>query len=237
MQEEVCKFRILKIIGLTQEEIKKALGGHIGESDSVKLNLVSNPDGSIDLEIKITAKVDRMAQALLSAAEKEIRIKLQDNIYGVDGERLEEVVGYLLYLRKLSIAVAESCTGGLLSNKLTDVPGSSLYYYGGIVAYEKEIKINLLNIPTEIIEKCGIVSREIATMMAKGIARLMKTDIGLGITGYAGPEGDEVGLVYIGLSINDNLNVKEFRFVGEREEIKEKAACAALDMVRRELLK
>ncbi|MEW6096429.1 MAG: nicotinamide-nucleotide amidohydrolase family protein [bacterium] len=237
MQEEICKVRILRIIGLTQEEIKRALGGDIGQSDSLKLNLVSKPNGTIDLEIKANAKVERMAQALLSAAEKEVRQKLQDNIYGIDEERLEEVVGYLLYLRRLTIAVAESCTGGLFSNKLTDIPGSSLYYRGGIVAYDKDIKINLLHIPAELIAECGIVSQEVATLMAKEIALLMKTDIGIGITGYAGPEGNDIGLVYIGAYSKENLNVKEFRFAGEREEIKEKAVYAALDMVRRGLLK
>ncbi len=246
MQEEICKSRVLRIIGLTEKEVKVVLGGDIGKSDSLHLNLVPHPNGIIDLEIKSTAKVERMVQALLSAAEKEIRLKLGDNIYGIDEERLEEVVGYLLYLRRLTIAVAESCTGGLLSNKITDIPGSSLYYRGGIVAYDKEVKINLLNIPPEIIEKCGIVSLEVAGSMAKQIAQIMQTDIGVGITGYAGPEGNangnDIGLVYIGVSSKDNLqaclvNVKEFRFGGEREEIKGKAVCAALDMVRRGLLK
>lgn len=237
MPEEICKIRTLRIIGLTPEGIKRALGGDIGQSDSLKLNLALHPDGTIDLEIKAMAKVERMAQALLSAAEKEVRQKLQDNIYGIDDERLEEVVGYLLYLRRLTISVAESCTGGLLSNRITDIPGSSLYYRGGIVAYDKEVKINLLNISAELIGKCGIVSQEVATLMAKGIALLMKTDIGIGITGYAGPEEDDIGLVYIGLYSKENLNVLEFRFTGEREEIKEKAVYAALDMIRRGLLK
>ncbi|MDI6735304.1 MAG: nicotinamide-nucleotide amidohydrolase family protein [bacterium] len=241
MQNNLCKSRVLRIIGLTEKEVTTALGGDIGKSDSLHLNLVPHPNGTIDLEIKSTAKVERMAQALLSAAEKEIRIKLQDNIYGIDEERLEEVVGYLLYLRRLTIAVAESCTGGLLSNKITDIPGSSLYYRGGIVAYDKEVKINLLNIQPGIIEKCGIVSREVAGSMAKQIAQMMQADIGVGITGYAGPEGnangDDIGLVYIGVSSNDNFNILEFRFGGEREEIKEKAVYAALDMVRRGLLK
>lgn len=237
MQEEICKVRILRIIGLTPEEIKNALGGDVGQSDSLKLNLVTLPNGTIDLEIKANAKVERMTQALLSAAEREIRKKLEDNIYGIEEEKLEEVVGYLLYLRKLTIAVAESCTGGLFSSKMTDIPGSSLYYRGGIVAYDKEVKINLLKIPEELTLACNIVSQEVATLMAKSIAILMKADIGIGITGYAGPEGDEVGLVYIGVYSPENLNVKEFRFSGEREEIKEKAVYAALDMVRRGLLK
>lgn len=237
MQEEICKSRTLRIIGLTQEEIKRTLGGDIGQSDSLKLNLVSHPNGTIDLEIKAQAKVERMAQALLSAAEKEIRIKLQDNIYGIDFEKLEEVVGYLLYLRRLTIAAAESCTGGLFSSKITDIPGSSLYYRGGIVAYDKDIKISLLNIPKEVIDECGIASQEVTTLMAKGIAILMKADIGIGITGYAGPEGDDVGLVYIGLYSKEELNIQKFRFEGEREEIKEKAVYTALDMVRRGLLK
>jgi nicotinamide-nucleotide amidase len=237
MQEEVCKIRTLRIIGLTEEEIKSALGGDIGRSDSLSLELVNMPNGTIDLKIKANAKVERMAQALLSAAEKEIRKKLQDNIYGIDEERLEEVVGYLLYLRKLTISIAESCTGGLFSNKITDIPGSSLYYRGGIVAYNKDIKTDLLNIPPEVIAECGVVSQEVATSMAKEIALLMKTDIGVGITGYAGPEGEDIGLVYIALYSKEILNVKEFRFSGEREEIKEKAVYSALDMVRRELLK
>lgn len=240
--EEITKSKILRTAGLTEIEIKNLLGEGFGQNKTFGLNIVPNVDGSIDLIIEVKARTERMALTLLNISEKGIRDKIGDNIYGTDMEKLEDVVGYLLYLRVLSLSSAESCTGGLFSSRITDVPGSSNYYRGGIISYQTVVKTSLLNIPAHAIEEFGEVSPQVASAMAQGVAKLLKTDIGVSITGYAGPQVPEVlsqkdvGLVYIGLASNEGIKVEKFIFNGERKAIKEQAACAALNIIRRNLL-
>lgn len=150
---------------------------------------------------------------------------------------IEERVGHLLRERGWRLAVAESCTGGLIAHRITNIPGSSDYFDGGIVSYSNGAKIGLLRIPGEIIKTHGAVSRQTAIAMAEGIKRLRDTEIGLGVTGIAGPTGGTetkpVGLVYIAVSYPGGTECKEFRFEGDRKGIKFKTSEAALDMIRR----
>ncbi|MFC2140598.1 CinA family protein [Candidatus Auribacterota bacterium] len=147
-------------------------------------------------------------------------------------EKLEHRLGTLLTQKNLSLSLAESCTGGLISHRLTNIPGSSLYIKGGIIAYDNAIKINLLKIPAQVIAEKGAVSKEVASLMAQGVRQLMESDIGIGVTGIAGPTGGTkekpVGLVYIGIATGDKTEVQKFLFTGEREEIKAKTADEAL---------
>ena len=134
-----------------------------------------------------------------------------------------------------TIAVAESCTGGLLSNRLTDVPGSSEYYMGGVVAYNNDVKINILRVPFDIIYTYGAVSGRTALSMAKGVKKLFDTDMGIGITGICGPTGGTtakpVGLVFIGGVFEDNEVIKEFYFEGDRLQVKASAVEEAINMM------
>lgn len=234
--QDVIKSKVLRTVGLTEAEIRACLGEGFGRNESFNLKISPQLDGSIDLIIEVRANLERMAQTLLKVSEEEIRGKLGDNIYGNEGERLEEVVGYLLYLRGLKLALAESCTGGLLSSRITDVPGSSNYYLGGVIAYQSKIKTSWLDVPPQVIEKFGEVSQQTAIAMARGAAKLLEANLGLAITGFAGPQGKQVGLVYIALAWQDEIKVQRFNFSGERKVVKEKATCAALDMIRRSLL-
>ena len=167
--------------------------------------------------------------------------RLGNYIFGTGKQTLEEIIGYLLYMRKKTIAVAESCTGGLIAHRLTNVPGSSNYFLGSVVAYSDKIKRERLGVKKTTLEKYGAVSEKAAEEMAKGAKKLTRPDFGLGITGIAGPTGatkeKPIGLVYIALAYKDKVETREFKFRGEREVIKAKAANAALDMVRRHLLK
>lgn len=221
--------RILRTTGLEPHKVKFSLW------DLVKEEVVALDPHPLGVDIII--KKPKMGSYDI---EEEVRARLGTYIYGVEGETLEKVVGYLFYLRGLWLGVAESCTGGLLMNRLTNVPGSSNYLRGGIVAYSVEVKRRLLGIPTELIEKEGVVSRGVALGMAKGIMDLLSTDIGVGITGVAGPEGGDedhpIGEVFIALASKEKGLVERFRFSGTREEIKLKATQSALDMMRRELL-
>lgn len=156
-----------------------------------------------------------------------------------DPESPEERIGRLLRERGWRLATAESCTGGLIAHRITNVPGSSDYFESGVVTYSNEAKMELLKVPEETIRTYGAVSSKTAIAMAEGIRKLRKTEMGLGVTGIAGPTGGTavkpVGLVYIALSSPVRVECREFRFDGERETIKLKASEAALDMIRRQL--
>jgi nicotinamide-nucleotide amidase len=152
-----------------------------------------------------------------------------------DESSIEKQIGEALRKRKLRLSVAESCTGGLISHRITNIPGSSDYFDRAVIVYSNTSKMQLLDVPKIIIESFGAVSRETARAMAEGIQKTSKSDLGLASTGIAGPGGSTpqkpVGLVYIGLASNKPTVVKEFRFDGSRNEIKERAASEALNMI------
>jgi nicotinamide-nucleotide amidase len=152
-----------------------------------------------------------------------------------DSDRLEEKIGKFLSEPKKTVSVAESCTGGLVSHRITNIPGSSKYYNGGVISYSYQPKIDVLHVSPETIQKFGAVSRQTATEMAIGVRRLFGTDLGVAITGIAGPDGGSVekpvGLVHICLSVEDKMLCEQFDFDGSREEIKGKSADAALRLV------
>ncbi len=178
-------------------------------------------------------------RALGEAAER-VRALLGDRVVAVDGPGLPEIAGELLRARSLTLAVAESCTGGLLGKRLTDVPGSSDYFLGGVTAYSNEVKRTLLAVPEEVLSRYGAVSEEVASAMALGVCRLLGSDCALSTTGVAGPgggtESKPVGLVYVGSVVCGRVMVERLRLFGGREQIRERAALSALDLLRRRLL-
>jgi nicotinamide-nucleotide amidase len=154
---------------------------------------------------------------------------------------MEEVVGMFLVLKNATIATAESCTGGLISERLTNVPGSSRYFISGVVAYSNEWKMELAGIPPLLLEMQGAVSAEVARGLAEGIRTRMKTTIGIGVTGIAGPDGGSVekpvGTVHVAVATPTGTSHRQFLFPGDREKVRWQASQAALDMTRRELMK
>ncbi|MGQ9561595.1 MAG: competence/damage-inducible protein A [Candidatus Oleimicrobiaceae bacterium] len=195
--------------------------------------------GSNGVDVRLTAQgPDREAcQRALEEATTEVRQRAGEFVYGVDSCRLEEAVGALLRQAGKTIAVAESCTGGLVAHRLTNVSGSSAYFERGVVTYSNRAKQELLGVPEELLARHGAVSPEVAVAMAEGIRRLANTDLGLSTTGIAGPTGGTstkpVGLVYIGFSDGRESVYKRCLFAFDRLTNKERAAAAALDMVRR----
>ncbi|MEK9149296.1 MAG: nicotinamide-nucleotide amidohydrolase family protein, partial [Candidatus Desantisbacteria bacterium] len=187
-----------------------------------------------------SSEKETIVSSLMKSIEGSIKKRFGDNIYGMENESLEEVVMYLFSLRKKTLAIAESCTGGLISHLLTSIPGSSEYYKGGIVAYSNEAKIDILDISEGMIRRCGAVSADTAKEMAIGVARRLKADVGLSVTGIAGPGGGTeekpVGLVYMGVAEEGKSEAKRFFFLGTREKIKEQSAYFSLDMARRKML-
>jgi nicotinamide-nucleotide amidase len=162
-------------------------------------------------------------------------------VYSVDGRTLEAVVGDLLRAGRKTIAVAESCTGGLLASRLTDVPGSSDYVERGAVCYSNRSKIEMLDVPEALIDAHGAVSEPVARAMAEGIRARAGTNVGVGVTGIAGPGGGTeqkpVGMVSIAAIVDDETRVRTFQFLGGREMVKFQAAQSALNMVRLMLLR
>jgi nicotinamide-nucleotide amidase len=196
--------------------------------------------GQIELHLSVRAATSDEAAASLGPAVSALVEVLAPAVYSVDGRSLEQVVGDLLRERRASIAVAESCTGGLVTSRLTDVPGSSDYVERGVVTYSNRAKTDLLGVPEALIAEHGAVSEAVAVAMAAGIRQRACVEVGVGVTGIAGPTGGTadkpVGTVAIAVSRSAGHRSRRFLFVGRREQVKFQASQAALDMVRRWLL-
>jgi nicotinamide-nucleotide amidase len=169
--------------------------------------------------------------------ENIIREKLQGRVFAVDQETLEEIVGNLLRSHQATLAVAESCTGGLIAHRLTNIAGSSDYFERGVVVYSNRAKIELLKVPEDLLDAVGAVSSPVAEKMAEGVRQISRSTLGLGVTGIAGPGGGSaekpVGTVFIALSSPRGTVSKKYQFWGDRAQIKSISAHTAIDWVRR----
>ena len=196
--------------------------------------------GQIELHLWTTATSRAAGEAALATAVAHVATVLGEDAYSNDDRKLEQVVGDLLATRRWRIAVAESCTGGLISSRLTDISGSSAYFYEGVVTYANESKIDRLGVSADVIAAHGAVSEPVAVAMARGIQTHTHVEVGVGVTGIAGPSGGSaekpVGTVAIAVIADGELRSRVFRFNGDREQVKFQASQAALDMVRRLLL-
>lgn len=232
---------VLKTTGLTESEIESFIFDLYPKTPDVKVTTLAYPG---QIEIHLTAhskKSQKKAAEKLNELKDAILLRLEKNIFSQEGEELEEVVGYLLRGDKKTLAVAESCTGGLMGHRITNVPGSSDYFIQGVIAYSNEAKKGLLDVPSDLIEKHGAVSYQVAQAMAQEVRKKAQADLGVGITGIAGPTGGTpekpVGLVYVALAWDEGCEVTKNLFLGKREAIKFQSSQKALDMIRRHLLK
>jgi nicotinamide-nucleotide amidase len=234
----VIRTRTIKIAGMAELFVNNKVKDLLRMSGDTCVGIYIQ-FGTVELKITANAESSRAALKNIARVEAIIRKRLGEHVYGADDETLESAVGKLLMKKKMTVAVAESCTGGLVSDRLTNVSGSSKYFRMTVVAYANEIKERFLDIPGEFLKKYGAVSREVCCAMAASIRKKTGTDIGVGITGIAGPTGGTpvkpVGLVYIAVSMGMRTVVKECRFSGSRKENKWLTSCAALDIVRRML--
>jgi len=194
----------------------------------------------VDIRLTARASTHQEAHRLLAPLERQLRRRLRETVYGVDADALEAVVGRLLLARHKTLAVAESCTGGLVADQLTDIPGSSRYLRGAVVAYHNDLKRGALGVPAAQLLRHGAVSAPVAMSMAEGVRRIACAAVGLSITGVAGPSGGTaekpVGLVYIGLADRRGGRSVRAQLFGDRRSIKLQAAQTALDSLRRYLL-
>lgn len=233
--------RILKITGLAESAVESLMGDVYPRDLTLNLSILASP-GQIEIHLSGHSEKSKLqAEKKVGALEEILLERLKDNVFSTKGEELEEVTGRLLRGKKETLAVAESCSGGLLSHRITSVPGSSDYFLQGVVAYSNTAKIQILGVPSELIRKYGAVSPQVGEAMAKGIRKKAQATYSLSITGIAGPAGGTrekpVGLVYTALSSADDTEVVSNRFLGNRSSIKFQSSQKALDMLRRHLLK
>lgn len=231
--------RVLKFYGIgestLEEKIKDLMENQVNPTIAPLAKM-----GEVTLRITAKAGSTKEAMSLISPVESKIRQRVGEYLYAFDDEKIEDIVVRLLLEQNKTLAIAESCTGGLVSHKLTEVPGISKSLDRTIVSYSNRAKEEILFVKSETLEKYGAVSEQTAIEMAEGVKRISKTDIGLSITGIAGPTGGSskkpVGLVYIAYADSLGCFVEKHFFSGNRSEIKERAANAALHLLRKNLL-
>lgn len=231
--------RFLRIFGIGESAMEDAILDLIEKQTNPTIAPYAK-DGEVTL--RITARYPKIGetQDIITPVENEIRSRLGDTVYSSENKNMEEVAADLLLQTGKTIAIAESCTGGLLSAKLTDIPGISKVFDRGIVSYSNTAKAEILGVKQETIDNFGAVSKETAIEMAAGVRNISHTDLGLSITGIAGPGGGTpekpVGLVYVALATDKSVECKELKLWGSRSRIRNVTALHAFDMVRRCLI-
>ena len=231
--------RVLKVAMLGESLVDARVAPIYKRFTDVQTTILAGA-GEIQLHFKARAGTLEAAQARVDEAADAVEEELDDTVFSRDGESLEQIVGYWLQMRNATLAVAESCTGGLLGERITSVSGSSRYFAGGAIVYANAVKTELAGVPADMIERHGAVSREVAAALAEGIRYRCEATLGIGITGVAGPSGGTpekpVGLVFHALASDSGTEVIERNFPGDRKRIRWFATTLALDMVRRKLM-
>ena len=234
----VMRQRILKLYGLGEPSIAEIFKDIQGRTEGIIFGFYPHfPENHITISLR--GKDEPTVTNELDTVEEEIRGLMGSYIFATGTQTMEGMVGHMLAERGLTISVAESCTGGLIGHKLTNVPGSSKYFQGGVLSYSNESKVDLLRVSPQTLEAHGAVSGRTAREMARGIKERIKTDLGVAVTGIAGPDGGTkekpVGTVHIGLASRKDIFSRRYRFWGNREQVKLNTAMMALDWVRRHL--
>jgi len=231
--------RILKMAMMPESQVDARVAPIYKTYTDVETTILAG-GGEIQLHLRCRKDSQAEADARVEELAEKIEDELGDAIFSRKGETIEQIVSYLLQMRSMTLAVAESCTGGLLAERVTSLSGSSRYFLGGAVVYSNELKTQFANVPKALIDQHGAVSREVAASMAEGIRKRCLASYGVGITGVAGPSGGTeqkpVGLVYIALAGEEGTQVVERNFPGDRKRIRQFATQQALEMIRRALL-
>jgi nicotinamide-nucleotide amidase len=231
--------RVLRVSGMGESAVDELIAPTYTQYKNPQTTILFNRS---EIEIHLTAQAASEAEAelLLEGLSGKIEERLGDAIFAFRGETMEEVVGLRLTVGRFTLGVAESCTGGLITQRLTEVPGASAFLVEGVVAYANESKVKTLGVSQDLLDKYGAVSAEVAEAMAEGIRLRADTDFGLSVTGIAGPDGGTpekpVGLVYLGLSDSAHTEHRRLLIPGDRHLIRWRASQAALDLLRRRLL-
>jgi len=241
-EESVIVSRVVRTWGASESGLAESLQGRIDALDDAgTVTLAFLASGIEGIKVRITARARTLVEgtALLDTEEEAVRhaitAHLGDIVFGVDEESMEVAVAAQLIARSLTLGVAESLTGGLIASRLVNVPGASAWFRGGVVAYHEQVKFDVLGVPTG-----PVVSEAAAAAMAEGVRRVTGADVGLGITGVAGPdeqEGVAPGTIFVGLRLPDGTaETRELRLPGDRERVRQYGAISALDLLRRALI-
>ena len=231
--------RELRVAGMPESDVEQRIAPIYKSYTDAETTILAAP-GEIQIHLRAWTRDAAASEKLLNEMAERIHLALGDAVFTTQGESLEQVVADKLLMNNATIAVAESCTGGLVAERLTTIPGSSTYFLGGVVCYSNDLKSAWVDVPAELIEAKGAVSGEVAAALADGIRRRSGATLGLAVTGLAGPSGGTpekpVGSVFIALASHAGTKDRGFRFPGDRERIRVQASQLALDMVRRYFL-
>ncbi len=237
--DSVIRTRVLKIASMGESEVEQQVAPLYTTFSNPRTTILGAP-GQVELHLTAEGTSEEEALERIEALASGLRTRLAGRIFSEDGRELHEVVAGLLQERGLRLALAESCTGGMLAARLTEVPGASAFLERGYVSYSNQSKVDLLGVEAALLETHGAVSEEVARAMAEGARRAAASDLGLGITGIAGPTGatpdKPLGLVYIALTGALGTRLRRLHFPGGRERVRHQACQAALEMLRRGLL-
>lgn len=216
---DVIRSRTLNFFSIGESALETEIKEILDQQDNPTLALLAG-DGEVKIRITAKANTEEKVYALIDGKEEEIRGRVGQYIYGTNDRSLEDIIGEMLSKQGLTLAVAESCTGGLVGNRITDIPGSSQYFMGGMIVYSNQAKIEQLGVNNETLDEYGAVSEETAKEMAENVKRIMQTDIGVSLTGIAGPEGGSeekpVGLVYLGLAVENRTKIYKLNLSKDR---------------------
>ncbi len=226
----VCKS--IRTTGVPESILQEKITDII-DANKEKCDIAFLPHRMLGVDIRLTSSDNQLVENLINS----IVPRIKKYVYGYDNDKLEQVIADLLIQNNLTVSTAESCTSGLLASRLTDVPGSSQYFKGGSVCYSNELKINDIGVDKDLIERYGAVSEEVAESLAKNIAKKNNTDIGIGITGIAGPDGGTekkpVGLVFVGIFYKNNLYIKRYNLTPDRITNRELTVTLCLNEIRK----
>ena len=226
----VCKS--IRTTGVPESILQEKITDII-DANKEKCDIAFLPHRMLGVDIRLTSSDNQLVEDLINS----IVPRIKKYVYGYDNDKLEKVIADLLIKNNLTVSTAESCTSGLLASRLTDVPGSSQYFKGGSVCYSNELKINDIGVDKDLIERYGAVSEEVAESLAKNIAKKNNTDIGIGITGIAGPGGGTekkpVGLVFVGIFYKNNLYIKRYNLTPDRITNRELTVTLCLNEIRK----
>lgn len=238
VSQQFIALRTLRIVMMAESECDARVSPIYKAAEGVDTTILAT-NGEIQLHLRSKSETQEIAEERVEELAVKIEEELGDFVYS-RGEPLEDVVGLLLQLKNATLAVAESCTGGMLGSRLTQISGSSRYFLGGAIVYSNDLKTLFANVPPMLIAQHGAVSQEVAQALAEGVREECRSTFGLAITGVAGPTGGTaekpVGLVYHALADENETAVIERRFPGDRERIRRFATQQALDMLRRKLI-
>ena len=232
---QVIHALMLRVVGMPESDLDQLISPVYLRYPNLATTILA-VSGEIHIHLRARSADARQAEALIAEVAGQVEPLIGDRIYSRNGDSLEKVVGDLLRARHAHLSVAESATAGLLGGRITSAPHSSDYFLGGFLAYSDEMKTKLLGVPAEMLAAHTAVSEPVAKAMAEGARERTGSDYALSITGYAGPDGEKVGLVFIGLATPNSSEARRVQLPGDRERVRAFSTNTALDLLRRNLL-